>query len=159
MRRPPSHSREFGLVEPNNPIEQIAAVAVPVAQRDAERPWRHQRTIHGRDRERHWQAIIGAQSRDNNGMRHIVEGDGQNLGRVEIHVPARVFGIHMLTIIILARVFIDVEARLARVLALDVAVPIAFMAAATTAPTDGKVHVVGANDVDQVKKDAPRPGR
>ena len=85
MRRPPSHRSEFGLAEPNAPVEEIiAAVDVSVAQRDAEQPGRHQGAIHGHDRERHRQAIIGAQSRDSNGMRHSVIGHGSDLRRIEI---------------------------------------------------------------------------
>jgi len=51
---------KFGLVEPNAPVEQIAAVAVAVAQRDAEQPWRHQGAIHGDDGERHRHAVVGS---------------------------------------------------------------------------------------------------
>jgi len=51
---------KFGLVEPNAPVEQVPAVGVAVAQRDAEQPWRHQGAVHRHDRERHRQAVVGA---------------------------------------------------------------------------------------------------
>src|SRR6266478_2853839 len=93
-------------------------------------------------------------------MRHVVEGDGEDPRGVEVHVPARVVGIHLLSNVILARIGIEVEARLARLLALDVAVPVSFVAASTAASTGARDKVVGTNDIDQVEEyTADRTGK
>ena len=72
MRRPPSRRPKSALVERNAPGEEIAGVAVAIAQGDAEHPWRNQGAIHGDDGERDRQAVIGAQSHDRDGMGHAV---------------------------------------------------------------------------------------
>src|SRR5438445_3647698 len=64
--------------------EQAAAVAVAVAQRDAKHPRRHQGAIHGDDRERDRQAVIGAQPHDSDGMRDAVIAHCRDLGGMEI---------------------------------------------------------------------------
>jgi hypothetical protein len=61
-------------VERNATAQQAAAVAVAVAQRDAEQPGRQEGAIHRHDRERHRQAIVGAYARNRDGMRHVVIG-------------------------------------------------------------------------------------
>src|SRR3989441_12863909 len=90
MRRPPSRRPKFALAERNAPGEEIAGVAVAIAQRDAEHPWRHQGAIHGDNRERDRQAIIGSQSRDGNGMRDAVIAHRSDLGGMEIGSRTRI---------------------------------------------------------------------
>src|SRR5437870_4968866 len=70
--------------------EQAAAVAVAIAQRDAEHPWRHQGAIHGDDGERDRQAIIGAQPHDSDGMRHAVIAHCRDLRGMEIGSRTRI---------------------------------------------------------------------
>jgi hypothetical protein len=57
----PGHSGGLRLIHGNAPGKQIAAVAVTVAERDAEQPWRNQGTVHGGDRERHRHAVVRSQ--------------------------------------------------------------------------------------------------
>jgi len=106
----------FGLAERNVPSEEIATVAIAVAQRDAEHPWRHQGAIHGDDRERHRQAVIGAQSRDRDGMRHGVIGHRSDLRGMEIGSRTRitdVFAFRLLIAIVLMKVEVGGPAILA----------------------------------------------
>jgi len=96
--------------------EQAAAVAVAVAQRDAEQPWRHQGAIHSDDGERDRQAIIGAQSRDGNGMRDAVIAHRRDLGGMEIGSRTRiaeVLAFRLLIAIVLMKVEVGGPAILA----------------------------------------------
>src|SRR5437660_10480241 len=90
MRRPPSRRPEFALAERNAAGEEIAGVAVAVAEGDAEHPRRHQRAVYRNDGECDRQAIIGAQSRDRDGMRHGVIAHRRDLGGMEIGSGTRV---------------------------------------------------------------------
>jgi len=67
------------IVKRDRPVEQAAAVDVAVAQRNAERSWRHQRAVDGDDGEHHEQAIIGSQSGEGHRMRHAIEGRRSDL--------------------------------------------------------------------------------
>jgi len=96
--------------------EQAAGVAVAVAQRDAEHPRRHQGAIHSDDRERHRQAIIGAQSRDRDGMRDAVIAHRSDLRGMEIGSRTRiaeVFTFRLLIAIVLMKVEVGGPAILA----------------------------------------------
>jgi len=128
MRGPPGPHPEFGLVQRNAPGEEIAAVAVAVAERDAEHSWRHQGAIHRDDRERDRQAIIGAQSRDGNSMRHGVVGHGSDLRGMEIGSRTRITEVFTFRLLI-AIILMEVEVGAAPVAAGHVAVPVGRLAA------------------------------
>jgi len=116
MRRPPSRGPEFGLAERNAPGEEIAAVAVAVAEGDAEHPWRHQRAVYRNDGKRDRQAIIGAQSRGRHGMRYGVIAHRSDLRGMEIGSRTRiaeVFTFRLLIAIVLMKVEVGGPAILA----------------------------------------------
>ena len=96
--------------------EQAAAVAVAIAQRDAKHPRRHQRAVYRNDGKRDRQAIIGAQSRDRDGMRHGVIGHRSDLRGMEIGSRTRiaeVFTFRLLIAIVLMKVEVGGPAILA----------------------------------------------
>src|SRR5205807_3224500 len=107
--------------------EQAAGVAVAVAQRDGEHPWRNQGAIHSDDGERHRQAIIGAQSRDRDGMRHGVIAHRRDLRGMEIGSGTRVTEVFAFRLLI-AIVVMEMEVGGAAVLAGLVTVPVCLAA-------------------------------
>ena len=152
MRRPPSRRPKSALVERNAPGEEIAGVAVAIAQRDTEQPRRHQRAVYRNDGKRDWQAIIGAQSRDRDGMRDAVIAHRSDLGGMEIGSGTRITEVFAFRLLI-AIVVMEMEVGAAAILAGLVAVPVCRVADRPAACAGDKV--VGANDVDQVEEDAP----
>lgn len=71
---------------------------------------------------------------------------------MKIGVPTGVFRIHLFSVAILAWVLINVETRLAGILAPNMAIPICLVAAAPALSTCTRKKVIGTNDVDQIKK-------
>src|SRR5205807_3489310 len=111
------------LSQQDAPGEQAAAVAVAVAEGDAEHPWRHQRAVYRNDGKRDRQAIIGAQSRDGNGMRQGVIGHRSDLLGMEIGSRtwiAEVFGFRLLIALVLMEVEVGGTAILAGLVAIPV---------------------------------------
>ncbi len=141
---------EFELLERNAPVQEITAVAVAVAQRDAEQPWRHQGAIHGGDRERHRQAIIGAQPGDSNGMRHSVIGHRSDLRRMEIGSRTRITEVFAFRLEI-AIVLMEVEMGAASLVAGHIAVSVCGVTA-SAASARAWDKVIGANDIDQIEQ-------
>src|SRR6266404_3571095 len=140
-----------GLVERDAPIEQIAGVGVAVAERQTERVECGLAFVYGDRREGHGQAVVQSDPDDRHRARDVIESDRQQLGRVEVHARARVAGIDALCVAVLASVRIEVETRLARVLALDVSVSVRLVAAAASS-SRARDEIVGANDVDQIEE-------
>src|SRR5438046_8667747 len=105
----------------------IAAVDVAAAECDAEHPWRHQRAIHGDDGECYRQAVIGTQSCDRDGMRHVVIAHRIDLRGMEISSRTRITEI-LTVLLLIAIVFMDVEAGAASVLSGHVAIAVCPMA-------------------------------
>src|SRR5437879_6827234 len=103
--------------------EHAAGVAVAIAQRDAEHPWRHQRAVYRNDGKRDRQAIIGAQSRDRDGMRHGVIAHRRDLRGMEIGSGTRVAEVFAFRLLITI-VLVEVEVGGAAILAGLVAVPV-----------------------------------
>src|SRR5207245_10076672 len=148
----PSRRPKFALAERNAPGEEIAGVAVAVAEGDAEHPWRHQGAIYGDNRERDWQAIIGAQSRDRDGMRHGVIANRSDLRGMEIGSRTRIAEVFAFRLLI-AIVVMEMEVGGAAILAGLVTVPVCRVADRPASACAGD-KVIGANDVDQVEEDA-----
>src|SRR5437879_2492225 len=123
--------------------EQAAGVTVAVAQRDAKHPRRHQRAVYRDDRECDWQAIIGALSRDRDGMRHAVIAHRRDLGGMEIGSRTRITEVFAFRLLI-AIVVMEMEVSGAAILAGLVTVPVGSVADRPASACAGD-QVVGAN--------------
>ena len=73
MRRSPSRHSEFELPERNAPVDQVPAVGVAIAQRDAEQSWRHQGAVHRNDRERNRQSVVSTHPSNGDAVRDAVK--------------------------------------------------------------------------------------
>ena len=60
VTRFPKHPTILELLKFDGAIEQVAAIDVTIAQRNAEHPWWHQRGIRGDDGKRHRRAVISS---------------------------------------------------------------------------------------------------
>ena len=73
MRRCPRHCVEFRLINRDGSVEQIAAVAVSVAEGNTEQPRSRQGAVGSEDGKRYGQAIVGPRSDKGNGVRNFVK--------------------------------------------------------------------------------------
>src|ERR1700688_1308419 len=78
----------FYLVNGNAAIQQAAAVAVAIVQRDAEQAGRRQRAIGSDDGERYRIPVVGPSASEGHGVRHRVKGRGRDLRRLEVDAGA-----------------------------------------------------------------------
>src|ERR1700704_268838 len=143
-----SRRPKFGLVQRNAPVEQVATVGVTVAQGDAEQTWRYQRAVHGDNRERHRQAIVGTQSGDRDAMRHGIIGHRIDLRGMKISSRARITEILALRLLI-AIVLVEAEAGFASPAAGLVAVPIGLVARRRLRWLRKRVVAAGAIDLER----------
>src|SRR3981189_1004550 len=100
------------LVEGDAPIEKVAGVGVSVAERQTERVECGLALVDGDGREGHRQPVIQSDPDDRPRVRNVIEGDREQLGRMEVHFRAGVAGIHALCIAVLASICVEVETRL-----------------------------------------------
>jgi hypothetical protein len=98
-------------VERDAPVDQGAAVAVTVAQVEAERAERGCEAFDLDRREGHGEALVESYADDRHRVSDVVEGDRQDLRRVEVHACTRVADVDALGIVVLAGIGIHVEAR------------------------------------------------
>src|SRR6202035_2297516 len=154
-RRPPNPHTDLLLMHGDAAVEQIAAVGIAVAQGDAEETGRRQRAIYGDDRERYRQAIIRAQSRDRDGMRHVVIGHRIDLRGVEISSRTWITEVLFFRLLI-AIVLMHVEVGFATLTAGLVAIPVCRVASSTATAAAAAAcpwnKVISAHDVDQIKE-------
>src|SRR6266404_7539311 len=69
--------RDFPLVDRNASIQQVAAVAVAIVERDAKQSWRGQRAVGSYDREGYRAPIVGPSASKGHGVRNLVKGCGR----------------------------------------------------------------------------------
>jgi len=79
---------DFPLVDSNASIQQVAAVAVAIGERDAKQSWRGQRAVGSYDRECYRAPIVGPSPGEGHGVRNLVKGRGRDLGRLKVYARA-----------------------------------------------------------------------
>src|SRR2546422_5281765 len=79
---------DFPLVDSNASVEQVAAVGVPIAERDAKHSRSDQGAVGSDDRERYRVPIVGSRPGEGHGVRNLVKGCGRDLRRLKVDTGA-----------------------------------------------------------------------
>src|SRR5205814_3454963 len=79
---------DFPLLDSNAPVEQIAAVAVSVAEGNTEQPRGRQGAVRSDDGKRYGQAIVGPRSDKGNGVRNFVKSRRSDLCGLKVNAGA-----------------------------------------------------------------------
>src|SRR6266849_4134431 len=94
------------LVQRDGPVEEVAAVAVAVAQDELGRVERGRAVVHRGSRECHGFSVIRSRAVDDQRVERVVERDGEDPGRLEVHPRAGILRVDIFVVLVLALVLV-----------------------------------------------------